>query len=84
MSFIVGLSLELKFNPGLRDHSQTLVGGGAETKNIIATFLGPLPFRPQKFQSPLFDMKIMGQPHRKSFKPNFPKKIGGHFFFKAP
>ena len=35
------------------------------------------------FAPPLFDMKILGQPHRKSYKLNFPRKICGHFF-KVP
>ena len=46
-------------------------------------FSGP-PFRPQKFQGPLFDMRIMGQPHGKSYKLNFPWKIWGHFFQGPP
>ena len=53
-------------------------------KILSQNFFAPPPlFRPQKFQGPLFDMKIKGQPHRKSYKLNFPRKICGHFF-KAP
>ena len=50
---------------------------------ITKLFWGP-PFRPQKFQGPLFDMRIMGQPHGKSYKLNFPWQIWGHFFQAPP
>ena len=36
-------------------------------KNFIANIFRVSPFRPQKFQGLHFDMKIMGQPHRKSY-----------------
>ena len=47
-------------------------------------FLGPPPFKPQKFQDPLFDMKTMGEPHRKLYKLNFPRKMCGYHFQDPP
>ena len=53
-----------KCNMEIRDRSQTLVRGGL--KKIIAKILrGPLaPSDLNKFQGPLFAIKIMGPPHR--------------------
>ena len=58
-----------------------LFGGPDEKKKKIITKFWGTPFRPQKFQGPPPpDMKIIDQPHRKSYKFNFHRKICGNFF----
>ena len=70
-----------KFLVCLRDRSQILVRGpdAKKKKKIIAKSVRV----PLSNLKNLFDMKTMGQPNRKSYKLNFPRKICGHFF-KAP
>ena len=55
--------------------------GRTGAKNIAKMFRLP-PLDLKNFKAPLFDMKIMGQPHRKSYKLNFPRNFV--VIFKPP
>ena len=58
-------------------------GPDAQKKKKIIAKNFRAPFQTSKMSAstpPLFDMKIMGQLQRKSYKLHFPTKICGHFF----
>ena len=81
--FILSCSSQNLIYDQYRDCSQTLVGEPVAKKIIVNIFQGP-PSDLKKIQGPLFTMKIMGQPHRKSCKLNFYWKICGNFFQGPP